>query len=107
MTDQNTRHSILRILGALSLGLASLLPIRPSIVRAQVSAITEQYLDAAYGVHVEDNGGTARLPSKAWTDHELSLLNDVFEALPPTVLHKMSRVRILRSASDLNPQRTP
>ncbi len=80
----------------------------PDVFHAAASAaITPAYIYAAYGIRVENGLGGYRSGQVAWTEAELALLNDVLRVLPPSVLHKMTAARIVRSRSEVNAQGQP
>jgi hypothetical protein len=61
--------------------------------------ITSEYIYTTYGIRVEDSFGDNQYTQKAWSDHELVLLNDVLKGLPPGFIGKISLDRIVRSAA--------
>jgi hypothetical protein len=59
--------------------------------------ITSEYISTKYGIRVEDSFGDDQYVQKSWSDHELSLLNDVLKEIPPDMLRNMALTSIIRS----------
>jgi hypothetical protein len=59
--------------------------------------ITSEYIYTTYGIRVEDSFGGDGYDQTAWSDHELSLLNDVLKELPPDLLKNMALTSIIRN----------
>jgi hypothetical protein len=59
--------------------------------------ITSDYIFTKYNIRVEDSFGDDKWVQKSWSDHELSLLNDVLKEIPPDMLKNMAVTSIIRS----------
>jgi len=59
--------------------------------------ITSEYIFKTYGIRVEDSFGGDGYDQTAWSDHELSLLNDVLREIPPDLLKNMALTSIIRN----------
>lgn len=59
--------------------------------------ITSEYIFNTYGLRVQDSVGDENGTAKSWTDHELTLLNDVLKELPPEFLQKIALTNFKRS----------
>jgi hypothetical protein len=59
--------------------------------------ITSEYIYNTYGLRVQDSVGDENGTAKSWTDHELTLLNDVLKELPPEFLQKIALTNFMRS----------
>jgi len=72
----------------------------------QATTVTAEYIYNTYGIRVEDSVGDSKGTAKSWTDHELSLLNDVLKEIPSEFLKEISLTRIIRSGARIAPDGT-
>ncbi len=69
---------------------------------AAPAQITSEYIYKTYGIRVEDSFGEDGYAQAAWSDHELSLLNDVLKEIPPAMLKNMALTSIIRNKLDMD-----
>ncbi len=69
--------------------------------------ITSEYIYTTYGIRVEDSFGDDKWDQKSWSDHELSLLNDVLKELPPGFLNHIALTRIVRNKEYIDADGNP
>jgi hypothetical protein len=69
--------------------------------------ITSEYIFTKYGIRVEDSFGGDEYDQTAWSDHELSLLNDVLKELPPGFLNHIALTRIVRNKVSIDADGNP
>ncbi len=69
--------------------------------------ITSKYIFTKYGIRVEDSFGGDEYDQTAWSDHELSLLNDVLKELPPGFLNHIALTRIVRNKVSIDADGNP
>ncbi len=74
---------------------------------SQPAQISSESIYTTYGIRVEDSFGDDQYTQKAWSEHELVLLNDVLKGLPPGFLKNISLDRIVRSAAFINKDGSP
>ena len=73
----------------------------------QSTSITPAYILATYGIQVQDEPGSGGYAAKAWTPHELALLDNLLKGLPRSFLNKIALNRIVRNAADLDSSGNP
>lgn len=66
------------------------------------STVTAEYIYNTYGIRVEDSVAGDPYGQKAWSEHELSLLNDVLKEIPPDLLKNMALTSFVRNQYDLD-----
>jgi hypothetical protein len=63
---------------------------------------TSEYIYTTYGIRVEDSFGGDGYDQTAWSNHELSLLNDVLKQIPPDLLKNLALTSIVRNKTSLD-----
>ena len=69
--------------------------------------VTSEYIFATYGIRVEDSLAGDKYGQKVWSEHELSLLNDVLKEIPPDLLKNMALTSFVRSQYNLDANGNP
>lgn len=69
---------------------------------AEPGEVTSEYIYDTYGIRVEDDGGNTPYGQTSWSEHELTLLNDVLRGLPPAMIKNLGLSRIVRGKNDID-----
>jgi len=64
--------------------------------------VTSEYIFTTYGIRVEDSLAGDKYGQKAWSEHELSMLNDVLSQIPSDLLKNMALTSIVRNKVNLD-----